>query len=635
MPEIPNISSALEACIPSKYKDKKAGELEFDLGSSILTPPPVPGEENSTANPVTGGGSGSSTSTSFSLVNPTNTTGSGDDVTNSSKGGGKTSKQPFPAPLTPDDSKAGSSSEGAISQIAKGMANVGGACDIFCDPPGNKNGDPVSRILIGDDVGKAVNSSSLEDGGAVDVEAFDNTIFDSIGGVPSSVQQYLELVQQSARVVTSDNQAQDAYTLSRQVLTSSVNNSHLTRVLNNSSGLVNALLTDSTSQQIRAEAERFVLSEVTRYLPPNLVSAGYQIKDLIFNINSGNITPDQLVNSISSILGGITGRNEFALAASVYNNVRGIVSSVQRGDYQALLSGQISGALAPFIGGENAAKVQAVMSTVLAGINAGKALSKLPEMLSLMDGYEIPALEQAALILQCTDLFSQIMALLGSIQGLINAFKSDKDKENRDNPTRSDYNPYNSRTFTDGGRGIGTYVTESLPRIIQVFNTVDTVRRQERQEFIEDPYITDILAEITGINLDIGLSECFKLPTLTLSQSEINIIRVEQNRIYFSTVGSSYIPAEGDVIQYRIAYFDDVNTSNKLFPYQNDVQYTPSVYNYRVANYNPVDNIGIAIFTPNSSSIILQRSDGVLIEFIPQAIGLRLKPFIIDSYVVA
>lgn len=467
----------------------------------------------------------------------------------------------------------------------------------------------------------------------------------AVGFIPSGILGNARLTFNFAKVISKGDKV-GAFNAGRNLLSSALPNSPIANILNNSSfvNIGNALLTGQNIQKvILQEAEKIVLSQVQKHLPPNLQSAAFTIRSLIIDLkNGGPIDEQRLIGQISSILQDITGVQEFSLAANVYNNLRRVIASASSGDYLSLLGGDLSSLAAPIIGGENAAKMQQVLNTILVGINTGKVFAKIPKLLSLMRDYNIPAIDQVSTILSCLDLVNQIKALIDSIEGLIDMFKR---KENGNASPYASINPY-TRFDTPSGIGLPIYMIESLPRLIQVYNSGRVIaedpvlnRRLANNpgdlNFTDDEAINSLIAEITGINLDLGLSDCFKLPTLTLSQSEVNIIRIEQNRLFFSVPNFSseegqYTPSQGDFINYKVSYFLSA-TGERLYPYQTNNQYTPSVYKYVITSFNPVNNIGVAVITINSF-ITLRGDGGILKEYSTQAIGLKINPIIIDSY---
>ena len=467
----------------------------------------------------------------------------------------------------------------------------------------------------------------------------------AVGFLPKGILGKINVAFNFAKVI-SNRDISGVFNIGRNLLSSALPGSPIASILNNPSfgNIGNTILGGGNIQNvILQEVKRNVLNQVENILPPNYVSAAENIRDLIVDLQRGEpVNESDMVSRISRILAEVTGVNEFNNATNIYGNLRTVIQAASSGDYLSLLGGSITNLISPILGTENATKMQGVLNTILVGVDVGKTFAKIPELLSLMRDYKIPAIDQINTILSCLDLVNKIKGLISSIEGLQDMFK-------RSSPTSSEtpyssINPYSS--FSDpAGIGLPVYILESLPRLIQVHNTarditrnpiIDRINnRSEPLSFTEDPELNSLIAEITGIDLDLGLSDCFKLPSLNLSNSEVTILRVEQNRILFSTPNYSseegqYIPSEGDFINYKVSYFLSRDGS-KLYPYQSDNQYTPSVYRYVVTSFNPVNNIGVALITVNSN-IVLVTPSGTLREFSTQSIGLTLTPIIIDSY---
>lgn len=467
----------------------------------------------------------------------------------------------------------------------------------------------------------------------------------AVGFLPKGILGKVNVAFNFAKVI-SNRDISGVFNIGRNLLSSALPGSPIANILNNPSfgSIGNAILGGGNIQNvIIQEVKRNVLSRVESIIPSNYVSAAGNIRDLIVDLQRGEpVNESDMVSRISRILAEVTGVNEFNNATNIYGNLRTVIQAASSGDYLSLLGGSVTNLISPILGTENATKMQGVLNTILVGVDVGKTFAKIPELLSLMGDYKIPAIDQISTMLSCLDLVNKIKGLISSIEGLQDMFK--RSSPSSSETPYSSINPYSS--FSDpAGIGLPVYILESLPRLIQVHNTARDITRSpiidrvnSRGEFLsftEDPELNSLIAEITGIDLDLGLSDCFKLPSLNLSNSEVTILKVEQNRILFSTPNYSseegqYIPSEGDFINYKVSYFLSRDGS-KLYPYQSDNQYTPSVYRYVVTSFNPVNNIGVALITINSN-IVLVTPSGTLREFSTQSIGLTLTPIIIDSY---
>ena len=74
---------------------------------------------------------------------------------------------------------------------------------------------------------------------------------------------------------------------------------------------------------------------------------------------------------------------------------------------------------------------------------------------------------------------------------------------------------------------------------------------------------------------------------------------------------------------------------DSLYPYQTEFQYTPSILNFVIVNYDINANLGLAKFDNSTGSLILEESSGVLYEFNESDLGSTLELVINSSYLLA
>jgi hypothetical protein len=361
--------------------------------------------------------------------------------------------------------------------------------------------------------------------------------------------------------------------------------------------LVDRGLVDSVSQ---------VLSN---FLDDRYASAIPDITRIIIdNTNGQPIDSDRLIDSIASVLQKITGVSEIGTAVGLYRNVQGLIKDINTGDVMTVIKGGSFNSLLDFIAGpENAGTVRDAIDVAETLYGTIEALSKVPELVNLMNKYNIGFLDQVNTILNCLDLLGKINSLLGKVSNL----------------------------FKGGNPNDAVGATEDLPRLIQAFNTI----KDTPENFLDtiDPKVVD---SIKQLSLDIPLDGCFRVPTTTYIQGTVEIKETYNARILFglanpkANILGGKIPSAGDVLQLKINTFVRARDLTELKPYIGPGQYTPTVYSYQITDYQLANNIGIAIISRAVPVIQLQDPQGLIYEYDIDDIGNRLIPLISDAYIV-
>jgi hypothetical protein len=373
---------------------------------------------------------------------------------------------------------------------------------------------------------------------------------------------------------------------------------------------------EDASTVLEKNIRNTIESELLKRLPGNLKSTIPTLKNLIINIQSNKpLDETQLIQDISSALGNITGIEDLKLANKVYSQIKDVIKVVNGGDLLKLITGtSLEGLVSTLGGNKNKSFITDIFGLLRDTVGTVEAIKLLPELIDLMNQYNIPGLEQINIALSCLDLFNKIRNLLDRVKGLTSKNKS------------------------------AASLIEQSPRIIQGINSInDSQKDSQLNDLIKSESGDRIsLEEISTLEIPLSLDLCFKVPVLTLSQADVEIISVEKGVVQFSMKNSdfflsnnNYIPKLNDVLQIRVeSYYKNIDYSF-LTPYQTEFQYTPSILNFIIANYDLNNNLGIAVFDASNGSLILEADDGILYEFNSADLGSSLELNIDSAYLLA
>jgi hypothetical protein len=358
-----------------------------------------------------------------------------------------------------------------------------------------------------------------------------------------------------------------------------------------------------------------VLTDKLSTVLDNCCSLSPALLDIFNKVKLGQpINPTDYINDIASVLGG----NEFiSQATSIYRGIEGLLQDISNGDILSVITGSnLNGLLNQVLGAETAGTISKVFNLVKDGIGLVESVKLLPDLLNLMNDYNVPAIDQVSIALNCLDLFNKTKGLLDSVNGLSN------------------------------GKNTAAFL-ENAGRLTELKNTLDSlddttleeISDQLNQELDEE---IDLIEYKRILSSNLVLDNCFKLPKLNLFQSEIEVLEVRPQSIIFKLTNFDILksdvyllPKRNDLVQLRVAGFYSLSSREYLVPYQTDFQYTPSIYTFVISQYNAVSNIGIAFYDKSYSSIVLENEDGLLYKFNTEAIGNSLNLDIVDSYLLA
>lgn len=311
-------------------------------------------------------------------------------------------------------------------------------------------------------------------------------------------------------------------------------------------------------------------------------------------------TIESVLRSVSPVGGEVVD-----LVNNVEKFTKQIIADYNTGDLNKLLTGTgIRGLLTTILGQGNSGQLDKIFSIVEDTLGIVQAIQALPELLQLLDDYNVPVLDQISTVINCLDLFDKLKDLLDN-------FKSS------DNP-----NARVARTV------------QELPRLIQGVNTIN--------EIIRNPNVdeTAILPPAIGsvINIDLNLSRCFKVPQLTVDEATVEVLEQRDLFVFFKPSDLLLIQnnikkrvAVNDQLYVKVNYFIHPNYG-KLVPYVSENQFTQSIFKYNIYEYSLERNLGVASLIKEVYFIKLQNEDGFIYKFPITAIGNDLTMVIDEAY---
>ncbi len=376
-----------------------------------------------------------------------------------------------------------------------------------------------------------------------------------------------------------------------------------------------------------------VSSQISQSLPEELSGAVGGIQSILMNLQTGQaIDSNALISQISGVLSQVTGLDEIEKATEVYGNLQGLISGIQSGNItSALTGGNLQSLLSTALGAKNAGVIQQSFSLLQNALGTASAFAAVPELMNMMGEYKIPSLNQLANALSCLDLFNKVKSLIDQAKGLA---------DSQETPEGGGYTPdvedeldKNSGVANRKGNKKTAKFIELAPRMMQLINSVKLVPPTDFERSAD-------IQRISSLEIPYTLDPCYRVPRLTIAESMVTVLEVKNNKIVFTfpnlellTREIRFYPKVGDMIQLHVAGFKD--KSEFLTPYQTNFQYTPSIYNFIITEFDLESNKGIAVSSNTSSSIILEDSSGILLEYSPQSIGIQLSPVILESYLLA
>ena len=390
---------------------------------------------------------------------------------------------------------------------------------------------------------------------------------------------------------------------------SDLTNNILQQEINTAFGILSPLL--------ELEAKRLLEKDSFNIISPVLTDIYNNVK--AEKSNNFQTYTNEIVNKLN------INSNDCKIAAiEIYNNVKGLIEDISKGDILKIISGaNTETLLTTLLGSNNAGSISKVFNLTKSAIGAYDSIKLIPDLLELMNSYKIPAIDQVNIALNCLDLFNKIKALLDNSKALDN---------NLDNFISQD----NSKP--------AVALLENAGRMVQVANSINSVDDSTLEDWskvIGDEYI-DLQDFKVNLNTNLSLDKCFKVPKLNVFQSEIEVIKLENTALIFKLTNLevlqdnfNLLPKINGLVQIRVQGFYSNSTKEYYVPYQTDYEYTPSVYSFVITSFDIEKNIGIAYYDKAYPSIVLENLEGVLYKFASEAIGITLSPDIVDSYLLA
>lgn len=356
-------------------------------------------------------------------------------------------------------------------------------------------------------------------------------------------------------------------------------------------------------------------NRLSSILGPQFQSLIPAFKDILNKVKIGeSINPNDYISQITEILDSVLRDNTASTALSLYKDFESLLKSAETGDVFSIITGSnLNNILSTVLGAETAGSISKVIDLAKEAVGTYEAIKLLPDVLSLLNDFSIPSINQVANALNCLDLFNKVKSLLSGFSSLGESNKS------------------------------ATNFLENTGRLIQGANSINSLEDSDLLELNNNLVSSevDLLDLKPFLNFNLNLNLCFNLPKLTLFQSQIDILEINDGDLIFSLTNFnaikntiSMLPKVNGILQIRVKGFI-YNSKDYLNLYQTDFQYTPSVYSFIITEYNNKLNKGIAVFDRAVSSIILENFEGILYEFSSTSIGISLLPDIIDSYLLA
>ena len=349
-------------------------------------------------------------------------------------------------------------------------------------------------------------------------------------------------------------------------------------------------------------------------LPEAYTNLSAPLTNLIFKVSKGESI--ELKDEILSLLRQATPlKDVVAKGEEIYNFGLAVLEDYKSEDLTQLLTGgNLQALITSILGQSNNQQIQKIFNIIEDGLGVVEAINSLPDLLKLMEEYDIPVLDQISTALNCLDLFDRISDLLVNFKG-------------------------------DSNRSSTARTLENLPRVIQAANSINQIKFQNNNLTVNgnnsgiNSDINSDIDNLSPIELNLNLSRCFKLPKLTVAESTVLIDKIEEGGfLYFSVPDLLSVQRDieknvsiGDFIHISVDYFID-GTLGQLYPYQTDTQYTKSVYKYYVYEYDLIRNLGIASLYKESIKINLINETGIIYQFPIEAVGTTLTPVIKDVY---
>lgn len=436
--------------------------------------------------------------------------------------------------------------------------------------------------------------------------------FGALSGLFSSLKLPIGLIERGIQIpsIIASGDIYKTIQLGAGIISQVTGNSTFSNLINNSDILsIGSALFTQDSGKLNQSINTIIKSKINSILPTNLQVYGDAIESVINKIQIGKpIKEEEIIPLLTNGLGSLNNSsiNSVLVAKDIYDKASPIFQDIAKGNLSNLLTGKDLPNLLGSLGSVGS-QISNVVNVVNQAVGIVDTVKLIPDLLKLMNDYKIPALNQIGIAISCLDLFNKVSKLLNSLKGF-NEKSSNKDT---------------------------TRLLESAGRLTQGLNSIKNLNPSQTNEDLNS-----FIRETQNLEIPIDLDPCFKVPKLTIEQSNIKVNSFEFLELNFSLTNIElldleYLPGQGETIQLRIESFIDNQSGEFLQAFQTEFQYTPSIYNFTISEFNYSLNQGVAFLNRDFSEVILQASSGVLYEYSTSLIGSQLNPFIVDAYLLS
>lgn len=435
------------------------------------------------------------------------------------------------------------------------------------------------------------------------------------------------------------------------------------------------------------------------------------ISSILNNIKQSTLYKEQgltqeVENQILSEIARLP-NSSIQIAKTIYTGLESTINNILQGDIETLIKGsELQNLLSFFIGSSNVSmlnnirniynKVERGVSSVNNLIKTGEgiiktgktlfeSISKIPDLLNLMNNNAIPPLQQVSTVLKCLDLINQSKDLLSGIEEGINQFDNfiDQDVQNLfsnlndlfgtnnaievpsieitnaeeitievenllcdknivldnvvDNNHSEDVFTWTEKPTTEEVLNI----VETLPRLTQIFNSIKQTPTVELENLNLDLSVEE-LNKIKKLEIKERINSCYPTPKLNLVESTVEILDIKQGTILYKMkhlnalkYNNKYIlPNTNTIVQMYVDKFFNNKTRINMNVNKSLQFYTANVYSFKTTEFNIEKNRGIAYIINTQNRVHLINEIGVTYAYSIYDVGTKLTPNILDAYIM-
>lgn len=148
------------------------------------------------------------------------------------------------------------------------------------------------------------------------------------------------------------------------------------------------------------------------------------------------------------------------------------------------------------------------------------------------------------------------------------------------------------------------------------------------------PLPPQVISQIYQVNLMEFSDECFQIPRLTLAESRMDLVRLEQSQVFFSRSNVNVlIPIKG-IIQLLIPSYKRMSDGATLYAYQRDQYYTPLLHTATIRDFNLDSNQGLALLD-STLTFYLEDGEQEVSAYTYADFGSQIMPNVALVYLVA